>query len=108
MQVIGHQLAEKRLDLGREVAQPLPVRENRRAQFARLDARRHRLGRRLRIVDHEPPQQGPRAVGLDERHLVDRPLAVVPAVAPSRHAVNRLAARLRHGLAFPFAPTPGT
>ena len=108
VQVIGHQLAEKRLDLGGEVAQPLPVRENRRAQFARLDARRHRLGRRLRIVDHEPPQQGPRAVGLDERHLVDRPLAVVPAVAPSRHAVNRLAARLRHGLAFPFAPTPGT
>ena len=107
VQMIGHQLAEKRFDLGREVAQPLPVRENRRAQFARLDARRHRLGRRLRIVDHEPPQQGPRAVGLDERHLVDRPLAVVPAVAPPRHAVNRLAARLRHGLAFPFAPTPG-
>ena len=107
VQMIGHQLAEKRFDLGREVAQPLPVRENRHAQFARLDARRHRLGRRRRIVDHEPPQQGPRAVGLDERHLVDRPLAVVPAVAPPRHAVNRLAARLRHGLAFPFAPTPG-
>ena len=79
VQMLGHDLHAQHLDFRRELGDPPEVRLNRPSEFGQDDGR-------FRFV--RPPEDWPRAIVEHERDQIGAGAAIIPIVAPSRHAVN--------------------